>query len=324
MSRGRRLCIFGIAMRQPDSKLDFALHLDFSSILTNPILDIAARLWEEDRYNAFQICYRSMRRIDDLVDHRREDQTPISPAELGSIKRSLTEWTQTALSGKSTDPFTRQFLDTLAKYRIPFWPWERLCTAMIYDLTHNGFSSFHQFLRYCEGAAISPAAVFMHLCGVRLKEDGNLPPAYDIRAAARPLAVFSYLVHIMRDFEKDQRAGLNYFADDLLRTAGLTPETLRDLAVNRTDSPKLRRLMTEYVRIASYYRRLARGTIDRTLRLMPPRYQLSLELIYSLYHQIFERLDPAHGQFTTEATNPAPTEVQARIQMTIKGFRAVE
>ncbi len=48
--------------------LAFTDELDFGKVLKNPILDIAARLWEDDRYEAFKTCYRSMRAIDDLVD----------------------------------------------------------------------------------------------------------------------------------------------------------------------------------------------------------------------------------------------------------------
>lgn len=310
-------------MDHTGTKLDFALHLDFSSILTNPILDIAARLWEDDRYEAFRVSYRSMRRIDDLVDHRRAEGSPITPTEIALIEQSIREWVVSAMSGYSTDPFTRQFLSTMATYRIPLWPWDRLCQAMIYDLTHNGYTSFHQFLRYCEGAAISPAAVFMHLCGISRDERQIGMPPYDIRCAARPLAIFSYLVHIMRDFEKDQREGLNYFADDLLHAHALTPEKLRELAVSRSVTPDVRALMATCVRIAAFYRGKARAMVDQTLPLLAPRYQLSLELIYSLYSQIFERIDPAHGQFTTEATNPSPVDVQARIQMTINEFRAI-
>ena len=66
---------------QPDGSLDFAVNLDFSEILTNPILDIAARFWDDDRYAAFKICYRSMRLIDDLVDERKESGGPITQQE---------------------------------------------------------------------------------------------------------------------------------------------------------------------------------------------------------------------------------------------------
>lgn len=303
-----------------NTKLDFAPHLDFSSILTNPILDIAARVWEDDRYEAFKICYRSMRRIDDLVDHRKSTGQPLTSDEAARLTAMLTTWVDSIQLQDVDDQFHTDFLDTLMRFRMPFWPWQRLCRAMIYDLTHNGFASLHVFLRYCEGAAIAPAAVFMHLCGVKHPDSQYTLPPYDIRDAARPLAIFSYLVHIMRDFEKDQRAGLNYFADDIITACALTPAQLHTLAVERSTPPELRSLFATYVRLAEYYRRKARATIDRTLPMLEPRYQLSLELIYSLYHQIFERIDPAHGQFDATALGPSPEKIQACIAKTIKGF----
>ena len=56
---------------QDAGHFDFNWDLDFNQILTNPILDIGARFWEDERYNAFRICYRSMRLLDDLVDNRK-------------------------------------------------------------------------------------------------------------------------------------------------------------------------------------------------------------------------------------------------------------
>lgn len=305
------------------TKLDFATHLDFSSILTNPILDIAARVWEEERYEAFKICYRSMRRIDDLVDHRKSTGQPLSVEEIATIETMLATWVDSIHRQDFDDQFHADFIATLNKFRLPFWPWQRLCRAMIYDLTHNGFASLHMFLRYCEGAAISPAAVFMHLCGAKHPDNQYTLPPYDIRDAARPLAIYSYLVHIMRDFEKDQRDGLNYFADSVLFKCHLTKEQLRSLALEQRTPPALRSLFATYVHIAEYYRRKARATIDRTLPLLAPRYQLSLELIYSLYTQIFERIDPEHGEFTAQALGPDRADIQARIAKTINDFTAI-
>ncbi len=51
---------------------------DFQKIVTNPILDIAARYWDNDRYEAFKICYKSMRIIDDFVDDRKVINKKIS------------------------------------------------------------------------------------------------------------------------------------------------------------------------------------------------------------------------------------------------------
>ena len=43
-------------------------NVDFQQILKNPILDIAAHFWEDERYDAFKICYKSMRVVDILLN----------------------------------------------------------------------------------------------------------------------------------------------------------------------------------------------------------------------------------------------------------------
>jgi phytoene/squalene synthetase len=305
------------------TRLDFAAHIDFASILTNPILDIAARVWEADRYQAFRVCYRSMRRIDDLVDDLKVAHGGV-PAELArKVRAEIESWLAMTRRREIPDEYQQSFLETVDRFAIPLWPWERLARAMIYDLQHRGFANFRVFLRYAEGAAISPAAVFMHLCGVLKKGDRYAGPPYDIRRAARPLAIFSYLVHIIRDFEKDQRAGLDYFAADIVRQSGLNPVLLHELAIGGANDERLRPLMRQYHRLTGQYRERARQSVDRTLPYLEDRYQLSLELIYSLYSQIYERIRPEGTDFSGKALNPAPEEINGRVQQTISAFKPV-
>lgn len=303
------------------TRLDFALDVDFSAILTNPILDIAARVWEQERYDAFQICYRSMRRVDDLVDNLKIEHGSIPGGLTAPAEAEIDGWLECARARNLHDDYGKQFLQTLDRFAIPIWPWERLGKAMVYDLHHRGFATFHSFLRYSEGAAISPAAVFMHLCGVKKTDNGYAIPEYDIRQAARPLAVFSYLVHVIRDYEKDQRAGLNYFADTILAQAGLTVDQLRVLAQTGQVDSRLRALMRLYHAIASRYQIAARQMVDRTLPYLDHRYQLSLELIYTLYSQIFERVDSEQGSFSASDLNPTPEQVNQRVLQTLGRFQ---
>ncbi|MBU0985157.1 MAG: squalene/phytoene synthase family protein [candidate division Zixibacteria bacterium] len=305
-----------------DTTLDFASDLDFSEILTNPILDIAARFWEQDRYEAFRVCYRSMRRIDDLVDDRKAAGVALTAQEIRQYEAMIERWMNAVRAGRAEDAFQKEFVNTLDCFALPFWPWERLFRAMAYDLTHNGFPTFLTFLRYCEGAAISPAAIFMHLCGVRRAGEKYQAPEFDIRKVARPLAVFSYLVHIMRDFQKDQEQGLNYFADDLCARCGLSSGDLRAVAGSGQPTPDFRRLMALYQGIAEYYRRKSRAMIDRMKAHLEPRYYLSYEIIYSLYLQIFERVNPEEGTLSTAAMNPSPEEVRARIDTTVRHIQS--
>lgn len=301
--------------------LDFTRQPDFKDILTNPILDIAARFWEDDRYSAFKICYRSMRVVDDLVDDRKASGKKISTAEKFVIKKMIQDWLKSFDSNKPTDSFQAELIATIEKFKIPKWPWQRLAKAMIYDLDHNGFDSFLTFLRYSEGAAIAPASVFMHLCGVKKEGDIYYPPDYDIRRAARPIALFSYIVHIIRDFEKDSKSNLNYFADNLLRDNNLTINDLSRQVQEKEFSDNCRNLIKQYRGFADYYRLKALNSIAETNPYLKEQYQLSLEVIYQLYNQIFNRIDWKIGNFSAEELNPTPSEVRQQLDNTIKQFQ---
>ena len=302
-------------MKAPEiSRLDFLPELSFDEILASPILDIGARCWESERYEAFKVCYRSMRILDNLVDNRRALGTPVSDNERLQFERMIEDFIAALRMKERDDPFAAQLRDVMTRFSIPMWPWQRLAKAMAFDLHHDEFASFIVFLRYCEGAAIAPASVFVHLCGVEKQGDRFVAPPYDIRQAARYLAVFSYLVHILRDIHKDQNAGLNYFSADLLQRSGLTAVMLREKVTTGTIDSRTRGLVAEVVQIAHHYRKKARTGLDQLCPALGERYALSLEVIYSLYCQILERVDAGKGTFSAEELQPSPVEIRNRLQ----------
>jgi len=262
-----------------------------------------------------------MRIVDDLVDNQKAGGGVLTAHEQNLFASMIDDWINALRRGRADDQFQEELLETLDRFQIPIWPWKKLATAMTYDLYHNGFATFHKFLRYTEGAAIAPAAVFMHLCGIAPTNGGYRPATFDIRREARPLAVFSYLVHIMRDFQKDQHDHLNYFADNIVAGGGLTELDLRQAAADGPIIRPLRDLFARYKAIADYYRQMSRASLDVLMPCLAPRYQLSLEIIYTLYLQIFERVNPEAGTFTGAELNPTPDEVQERIDRTIDAFR---
>jgi phytoene synthase len=308
---------------RPSTELDFGSGEDFSHILTNPFLDIAARFWDQPRYAAFQVCYRSMRRIDDLVDERKSRSFPIPAEEAARYRRTIDGTLAQLRAGGKSNPFLFELARTMRRFQLPLWPWERLGKAMIYDLEHDGFRNFTAFLRYSEGAAIAPASIFVHLCGVSERDQGRYaPPVFDVRTVARPLALFSYLVHVVRDFQKDQLEGLNYFADDQLAARSLTRDGLRAIADGGPITDSFRSLIAQYRTWADYYRERARRTLDTYLPRLGRRCRLSLEVIYSLYHLVFERIDPVSGSFTGEELNPTPAEVHERLAGVVAKHKA--
>ena len=290
---------------------------DFEQILTNHILDIGARFFENERYEAFRVCYRSMRAVDDLIDNRKMNDATISDEEKEQLSSKIKE-----LVSKGSDiiQIGAQLEETREKFHIPFWPWEKLCRAMVYDVYHNGFKTFQAFLEYAEGAAASPASIFMHLCGATKEEGGYKSPKFDIMESARPIARFCYLVHIIRDFQKDQLSNLNYFADDILAEYGLTTADLKEMASTGKITPEFRKMIEKYQAYAEEYRKEARASIDKVSSFLEPRYQLSLEVIYSLYCQIYERIDVQNGVFSAEELNPLPEEIKKRIDLTVSAF----
>ncbi|HWR82298.1 MAG TPA: squalene/phytoene synthase family protein [Candidatus Deferrimicrobium sp.] len=303
-------------MWEPDqTRLDFAPHVEFGEILTTPILDIAARFWDNERYEAFKVCYRSMRIIDDAVDDRKAAGA-IPVPQRREVRRLIEQWTASLKRQQPRDSFQKDLIAVMSKFGIPVWPWERLAQAMIYDLDHDGFATFKTFRQYCGGAAIAPASVFMHLCGVVERDHGYDPPRFDIRAAAASLAMFSYLVHLIRDFAKDYKNNLVYFSRDLLDEHRVSIAEI-DAAVSGTISPSFRGLLKHYLSLAESYRRRARYKIDQLSPRLGERYRLSLEIVYSLYLQTMERFEPIPDHFSPDAWSPGPEEIQQRIDQTV-------
>ena len=176
--------------------LDFVRTFDVQPVLANPILDIAARFWEEERYDAFKLCYQSMRVMDDLIDDRKTIDPEISEVEKRELATTVNDWAEAMSRGTPSDAVPDQLAEAIAQFQIPLWPWQRFSESMLYDLSHDGFATYRDFLSYTEGAAVAPGAVFMHLCGIVKTNGGYHLPRFDIREAARPLARFCYLVHI--------------------------------------------------------------------------------------------------------------------------------
>ena len=125
--------------------------------------------------------------------------------------------------------------------------------------------------------------------------------------------MFSYFVHIIRDFRKDQLNNLSYFADDIMDKHNLTRADLKNMAHGAPVTGGFREMMREYYRITDRYRISTLKVMDEVCPLLEPRYRLSLEIIFDLYMMVFERIDPDNGTFSTEELNPTPAETRERV-----------
>ena len=306
-----------------DNYLEIFNTIDFEKIKDHPNILIAASFWDYDRYEAAKTCYKFMRAIDDLIDNHKAAHKVIDENEKKQFNKNVNDWVKTIVDTTNNYPQQKELLDTIEKFRIPAWPLEAFAKSMIYDIHHDGFPTLKAFLEYAEGASVAPASIFVHLCGIRALNGLYSDPVFDLKKAATPCAIFSYLVHIIRDFQKDQFNNLNYFADDLIARHGLDRQKLSNIAHGGIIDKGFRDLIQEYYVLADDYRQRTYDAINDIRVCLEPRYQLSLQIIFSLYLMVFERIDVQNGKFTAEELNPTPEEVKKRVYETIKDFHAI-
>jgi len=294
--------------------------IDFHKIIDHPNILVAAKFWEEERYVAAKTCYRLMRSIDDLIDDYKAAHKVIRTEERTTFSTEVHNWINMVRDNSDRDPFQRELSGCISKFKMPLWPLDDFAKSMLYDIDHNGFATLKDFIEYSKGASVAPASIFVHLNSISTKNGKYEVPPFDVREAATPCAMFSYFVHIIRDFQKDQLNNLNYFADDLILRYNLTREQLFGIACGAKPGKDFRSLIKVYYDLADEYRLKTSDMIRKISPLLEPRYQLSLEVIYNLYLMVFERIDIEKGTFTTKELNPTPEETKERVYQTIIQF----
>jgi len=294
--------------------------IDFHKIKDHPNILVAANFWESDRFCAAKICYKFMRAIDDLIDDHKAKNKLIHEGERVEFKANVDDWLKMIIVSPECNPLQNELVETVTRFLTPLWPMEAFAKSMIYDINNDGFPTLDSFLEYSEGASIAPASIFVHLNGLQNKNGSYEAPPFDVKWASTPCALFSYLVHIIRDFQKDQLNNLSYFADDLIIKNGLTRSVLREFAEGKPVNDNFRNLIKPYYKLADQLRKKTYDIIRDISPFLEPRYQLSLQVIFNLYLLVFERIDIQNGRFTTEELNPTPDETRQRVYETIMDF----
>lgn len=306
---------------QKDKFLEIFNSINFEQIRDHPNILIASNFWDNDRFCAAKICYKFMRAIDDMIDNHKAKNKFIEPGERKELIANVDDWLKMIIISKECNSLQEELKETIEKFRIPLWPMEVFAKSMIYDINNDGFPTLDAFLEYSTGASVAPASIFVHLNGLQTINGRYEPPVFDVKWASTPCAIFSYLVHIIRDFQKDQINNLTYFADDLIVKYGLNRKILHEFAQGKHVNNNFRNLIKHYYLLANEYRIKTYDIIKEIRPLLEPRYQLSLEIIFDLYLMVFERIDLKNGKFITEELNPTPEETRDRVYNVIMNFR---
>jgi len=299
---------------------DIFQSIDFDKIIDHPNILIAAHFWEPERYQAAKVCYKFMRAIDDLIDDYKTDHQTIAPEEKAHFESKVNSWINTILQAANQEEVHAELIGTITKFRIPSWPLEAFAKSMIYDIYNDGFPTLQAFLDYAGGASVAPASIFVHLCGLTKQNDRYISPAFDVKATATPCAIFSYLVHIIRDFVKDHTHNLNYFPDELITKYNLDRSKLLAMANGGEITQGFREMIREMYMAADEYRIKTFAKMEEIKPLLEPCSRLSLEIIFELYLMVFERIDIDNGTFTTKELNPTSTEIKERVRKVIEEF----
>lgn len=292
--------------------------INFDEIKKHPNILIAARFWSEERYRAATVCYKFMRKIDDMIDNRKAETTELSECEKVLYIQKIDEWVNCLGLTEAIAPQFDEVVDVVKDFEIPLEIFNRFAGSMFYDINNNGFETFEQFINYSEGASVSPAAVFVHLCCLNTKNKPYVVPGLNVVDAARPCAMFSYIVHIIRDFQADQNNNLNYFAIDILKKYGLNPKDLRLAAKTGIIPDVFRNVIAFYMQHAEKYRLQTEQQIEKLAPYLEPQYLLSLEIIYQLYKQVYDRIDVSNGTFTKQELNPSPREIEVMVNQVVE------
>ncbi len=297
--------------------------LDFHKIKDHPNILIAANFWESDRYCAAISFYKFMRAIDDMIDNHKAENKFIDSVYRKEFLVNVNEWLGKIMISDECNPLKKELPELVERFRIPLWPMEAFARSMIYDINNDGFPTLDSFLEYSQGASVAPASIFVHLNSLQKVDNHYEEPPFDVKWASIPCAIFSYIVHIIRDFQKDQLNNLNYFADELIMKNNLTRKDLHEFSEGKPVNDNFRNLISQYYQLAEEYRIRTWDIISEIKPFLGPRYQLSLDIIFNLYLMVFERIDIKNGKFTSEELNPTSEEIKGRVYETILKFEQV-
>ncbi|MBP5856049.1 squalene/phytoene synthase family protein [Marivibrio halodurans] len=276
-------------------------------------LDAVGRFLPGRKRALFEACYASMRIVDDFVDDGflAMDETARAAARPLAI-RAVARWCarcEAALAGRDWrsadaedmgDPLlaagAAPVHDALLAAASTGAPgsraWRALAEAMARDVAERAIAGWADFDAYCEGATVAPAAVFLHVLTMR-EERGRLVPTLSedtLFAAARPMALFCYLVHIQRDLAKDTARGgqLVTLPADRLAVHGLTRAGLAEAMAAR--EPGVLSLAAEIHRRAGDYRAAIRAARDRVAPSLGRRERAILTTLIGVYERLHDRM----------------------------------
>ena len=276
--------------------------LDFCASITRrggSNLWLVSRSLPRAKRDLFAASYASMRYLDDFVDEQfqslEEDEKARKQAYALELVDSWEQESLIALSGIGTldpdhaiAPVFRALQLTARQSNIPSAAWTGLATAMRGDIQNTALQSWQDFYSYADGATVCPTAVYLYILLCQENRSTGQFHLLEIDSLfhwAREMALFCYLIHIIRDLRKDATVGGRLLT---------IPEVVLQSANVNSDGPfsdrALALISQSLLEKASHHREQMRSVTKQVRAMMAPREALVFDGLIGIYLSMHSRL----------------------------------
>jgi phytoene/squalene synthetase len=262
----------------------------------NANFSYAAALLPLKKRDFFYSTYAAMRIIDDLIDEdfllldgiKRKQHRTLMHTKLNCWLDQVTG--NGAVTGPLNDSIMISLKHTVGRSNMSLSPWRDLAASLRADIDETVMNSWDDFLAYCSGATVSPATIYVYLsAAVYGRHEGykySLPksPQY----YSKNLAIYCYIVHILRDLAKDATGSprLLTIPLDVLNKSGLNRESIEEELKNR--SSKIISLAGSLVEKALRYKDAGHSDLRELFEFLDVRETIALKGLISVYDRLFD------------------------------------
>jgi phytoene/squalene synthetase len=260
---------------------------------------VANFFYDPKSYYAFCATYASMRIIDDVIDNI-EGRQLLTDSERQEFIQKIDDWLVEIHScldeGDKANPIATALTDAFRYFPIPLRFWDNLAKAMKEDLEKDRFQTFDEYLAYTEGAAIAPATIFMYF--LTFKKDGRtyscVRPDLDPYVYAKPMAIFCYVAHILRDISVDlelNKTGLIYMPLKDLESFSVSEEDLFEFKRTGMINANFRSFMMFMAERATSYETESYKLLTELSPYLGQDAKFILTLLLALYSETLRRIE---------------------------------
>lgn len=317
-------------MSEPDA---FTVAEAIASRDLNNLYRVSLFFRDPERYRAFCAYYAVMRVVDDRIDDL-PSRSGMSRGERSAEHDVVLAWDEAVRScyegGAVPGPVLERcghpgaarlldaFADGLGLFRPPPTSWADFFRSMHWDLDHDRFESWADFLRYAQGASVAPTTIFLFLITSRRDGDSaTIPAGFDLAECGRRLGSFAYVGHILRDLAEDLGTGddgLFYVSREDMAAHGVTEESLfSEVERGRAGEATCHLVADLSARARAFLASGRSMTAGLSGHLSPDR-AFILELIVTTYERVLDKIEACGFDVMGEAHRLTDVEKRAIVQ----------